>query len=443
MPPADREPRAGSGFWRTVLTLLAAGTLAQALPLLLGPWLARLYSPADWGAFALFTAVASNLAVVACARYDLALPLAREDGAARDLLALCLRIGLAVTVACGLVVALALSVVSSWSPAVTTRIDEYLVLWMWLPAAVAAGALVQALAMWASRAQRFGPLATARVVQFGGGALAQGAAGSLWAAGPLGLVVGPVLASLAAALCLRRPAPLGGWRSVWQVPRSNWQQAARRHRDFPWLNAPHAFLGALQDTLAIAIITGWTGDAAAGLWAFALRYLKAPATLVGGAVSQVLYPQLVALDGADGLRALRRTVAVLTALAMLLAVAIVALAAPMFAWVFGATWASAGELSQALALYFVASPLGVVTLAWHAQAWALRVALLGQGLFLAALVLGLAQGGLAGAAWSVSVVMALFYAGYAGALMSGRVGAPSRAALPPPVGAAGADNQVG
>ncbi len=68
--------------------------------------------------------------------------------------------------------------------------------------------------------------------------------------------------------------------------------AARRHRDFPLLNTPHAFLGALQDTLAVALIAAWLGPAAAGFWGLALRYLKAPATLVGGAVSQALYPAL-------------------------------------------------------------------------------------------------------------------------------------------------------
>lgn len=444
MSATGSGPGARSGLWAAVLTLMAGGALAQAIPLLLGPWLARLYGPAEWGVFALFTAVATNLAVIACARYDLALPLATDDAQARDLLALCLRIGIVVTLVCGVAVWLVLTVASSFSHAVRLRFEQHLGLWLWLPAAVAAGALVQALAMWASRARRFGRLSVARVVQFGGGAVAQGVAGSAGAAGPVGLVAGPVLASLVAALCLQRPAPLGGWRALWRVPRARWVEVARTYRDFPWLNSPHAFLGALQDTLAIAIITAWTGEAAAGLWAFALRYLKAPATLVGGAVSQVLYPQLVALDGPAGLRALRRTVLVLVALATVLAMAILTLAPPVFVWAFGAPWTRAGELSQALALYvaahFVASPLGVVTLAWRAQAWALRVALAGQVLFLAALALGLSQGGLLTAAWWVSVVMTLFYAGYAGALLSGRVtpAAPNPARAP--AGAGGTDN---
>ena len=43
------------------------------------------------------------------------------------------------------------------------------------------------------------------------------------------------------------------------------------------------------------------------------------------------------------------------------------------------------------------SPLAVVTMAWGAQAWALRLALWGQAVFVAALALGVQVGGLSGA----------------------------------------------
>ena len=65
---------------RATLTLMAGGALAQALPLLLGPLLTRLYSPTQFGLYHLFAAVAANVAVVACARYEHALPLAQRVG---------------------------------------------------------------------------------------------------------------------------------------------------------------------------------------------------------------------------------------------------------------------------------------------------------------------------------------------------------------------------
>ena len=43
---------------------------------------------------------------------------------------------------------------------------------------------------------------------------------------------------------------LGGWRGLVRVPRTALAAGARRHREFPLLNTPHAFARALEDTLA-------------------------------------------------------------------------------------------------------------------------------------------------------------------------------------------------
>ena len=375
---------------RAILTLLAGGALAQALPLLLGPWLTRLYRPEDFGLYHLFAAVAANAAVVACARYEFALPMARDDAEATALRTLCLRLlaaSVAVSAAAGLGWALWAGV--PWP--------------LWLPAAVGALGLVSLATLNATRAQRFSGLAIARVVQHGGGALAQVAAGLLQA-GVTGLIVAPIAAALAAVAAL-------GWPGPARAARAQWQAVARVHRSFPILSTPHAFLGALQDTLAVVLVAGSLGPAAAGAWGLALRYLKAPATLVGGAVSQALYPRLAALGGvsastaagaepigctAAGRALVLRTMALLALLATPLVAALWWLGPRLFAWAFGPDWAAAGELARALALYiglhFVASPLGVVTMAWQAQAWALKLALVGQALFVAALAAGLAWG---------------------------------------------------
>ena len=393
------------GLLQATLTLLAGGALAQALPLLLGPLLTRLYTPAQFGHFTLYAAVAANLAVVACARYEYALPLATDETEARDLLALCVRVLLAVTLLSAL---LAAGLMASGALAEAG-------LWAWLPLAVAAAGAAQLLTLWATRGQRSVALAAARVTQYGGAALAQAGAG-LVHAGTLGLVLGPVVANAAALSLLARPAPLGGWSALWHVPRRSWLAVARRHRDFPLLNTPHAFAGALQDTLTVGLLVAVTGEVAAGFWGLALRYLKAPATLVGGAVSQALYPRLVQAQGVAARAAVRQVMLILALLALPLVLVLLVYGPALFAWAFGESWRGAGELARALAPYigmhFIASPLAIVTLAWRAQGWALRVALGGQLMFLAALGLGLHWGGLIGAAWAVSAAMVLYFGVY-------------------------------
>jgi O-antigen/teichoic acid export membrane protein len=416
--PDDR--RAGRGLLRAVLTLLAGGALAQALPLALGPWLTRLYSPDAFGQYHLFAAVAANLAVVACARYEFALPMAHGDAEVAALRTLCQRL----LVACTGVSALG-AVGWAWLSAAVWP--------LWLPVAVAALGAVSLATLLATREQRFQGLALARVLQFGGAAVLQ-VLGGLWQAGVHGLIVAPLVAALAALATLGLGR--GGTRPA-ALTAPDWRGVARKYRDYPLLNTPHAFLGALQDTVAVALITLQLGAAAAGAWGLALRYLKAPATLVGGAVSQALYPRLAQAGRTPaGRRLVVQAMAVLGLLATPLVAGLWLGGPTVFAWAFGAPWRAAGELAAALALYiglhFVASPLGVVTLAWEAQAWALKLALVGQALFVLALAVGLAWGGLQGAGWAVSLAMAAYFGWYFFKLATWPVQPPMASPVPAP-----------
>ena len=408
-------PAPARGLLRAVLTLVAGGAIAQALPLLLGPWLTRLYSPQQFGIYHLFAAVSANLAVVACARYEFALPLVGDGADAAALRTLCLRVLAGVTLASALAAAVWFAVSGNgWT--------------VWLPLAVGVLGWLSLATLWATRAQAYRALAIARVVQYGGASLAQAGA-ALLGAGAQGLIAAPIAAAAAAAAVLRmsrdddaRSAP------------GRWRELARRFRDFPMLNTPHAFMGALQDTVSIGMIAAWQGPVAAGFWGLSLRYLKAPATLVGGAVSQALYPQLAAQGAAadhaadagaplrvtrvtrEGRAAVRRVMGGLAAIALPLVLLLWAFAPWAFERLFGTDWRGAGELARTLGLYigvhFVAAPLAVVTLAWGAQAWALRLALVGQVAFVVALAAGLKLGGLPGAGWGVSIAMTLYFGYY-------------------------------
>ena len=356
---------------------------------------------------------------MAGAHYEYALPLERAETKAAQLMALCghvlAAVGLATLCAAG---------VLAWRSGMA-------IYWL-LPLAVLALGATQWLTMWATQAERFGLLSSARLVQYGGGAVLQLALG-WWLLGPMGHTVSndgaalwglclvAITTALLAAGLLAQPAPLGGWASGLRTPWPALRAMALRHRDFPLLNTPHAFMGALQDTLTLLAVTAWSGDAAAGLWAMSLRYLKAPASLLGGALSQALYPRLVQAPNAQAARqAVHHSMRLLAAIALPMAAVLLLWGPALFTAFFGSRWAGAGELARALApyiaLHFIASPLAVTTLAWKAQAWALRLALVGQVAFFAGLLAGLALDGLTGAAWGISASMLLYFGYYFWAL---------------------------
>lgn len=77
-----------SEFSRNVLTLMTGTTIAQAIPIAISPILTRIYTPEDFGVFALYMAIASIVAVVATGRYEMAIMLPKKDSDAINIVAL-------------------------------------------------------------------------------------------------------------------------------------------------------------------------------------------------------------------------------------------------------------------------------------------------------------------------------------------------------------------
>ena len=155
-------------LWRGTLTLLLGSGAAQLAPLLFGPFLARMYSPETFGVFHLASAIGGNIAVVACARYEFALPLAQSDAEAAALRGLCVRVLLAVSAtSLAASVAAALWWGAAWPLAVPLMV-------------VSLGGL-SLLTLEATRLQRFTVLAGARITQFWGCGALQLAMGTLHA----------------------------------------------------------------------------------------------------------------------------------------------------------------------------------------------------------------------------------------------------------------------
>ena len=403
---------------KSILTMLTGGIVAQIIPLLAGPLLARLYSPEAFGIFTGFSTISASITAVACARYEFALPIAHTDEQAHTLLALCLRILL-------LVAFISFLIGIAW------QIHDHESMMGLLSLSVLTAGLQQILIMWINRAQKFRLLAISRFVQYSFAATLQLFIGywfyqknsqkllggnAAWM-----LVLGPIAACFLACFVLLRPSPVGGWRSVWpptqdKTLQSRLFQTMHEYREFPLINAPHAFLGTLQDALAVYILVAYSGSAAAGFWGLSLRYLKAPASLVGGAVSQVLYSRLAQVQPAEAQQIVRRVMAFLGAVALAIMIFLLLTGPELFVILFGKDWHDAGELTRALAPYiavhFVAAPLSVVTIAWGTQGWAFRWALVGQTAFVLTLALGLRFFDLITTAWAISSVMIIYFAIY-------------------------------
>ncbi|MBS9778879.1 MAG: oligosaccharide flippase family protein [Campylobacteraceae bacterium] len=150
-----------SEFGKNVLTLMSGTALAQAIPIAISPMLTRLYSPEDFGTFAIFSSLVAVLLVFSNGRYELAIVLPKKDTDALSLLALCIFINLCLSIfilflvlifgdyICGLL-------------SINKNISKWLYL---LPIFIFCSGLYQSLNYWLNRKKYYKNLATSRVVQ--------------------------------------------------------------------------------------------------------------------------------------------------------------------------------------------------------------------------------------------------------------------------------------
>ena len=73
---------------RSVTLLLSGSALSQALPILVSPIVTRLYSPADFGVFAIFSTVLGLIGPIANLRYDLSIVMPDDETKAVELAAI-------------------------------------------------------------------------------------------------------------------------------------------------------------------------------------------------------------------------------------------------------------------------------------------------------------------------------------------------------------------
>ncbi|SMF54247.1 lipopolysaccharide biosynthesis protein [Pseudogulbenkiania subflava] len=351
---------AAGGFARNVATLTGGAALAQLLPLLFAPLLTRLYSPDDFGLLAVFSAWLSNLAVIATARYDMAIVLPKDERDAERLMTLALAINLALL--------LVLTVLLLPAHGGIARLLGAPALAPWLlvlPAGVWLAGSLQAWTNWNNRQRRYAANAQGRVAQSLGVTLAQLGAG--WAGlGFAGLIAGS-LAGQALALWAQARADLAT-RLAWLRGhrRAELAEVARDYSEFPKVNTPHAFVVAFQDSLMLALLASLAGHAVVGQYALVLRVLKLPAALLGQAVSQVIFRDLAEAHahGRAMTPLLARALAVLAGAALLPFGLLLVAAEPLFGWVFGAGWREAGVIAATLVPYlaaaFIAGPCFMV-----------------------------------------------------------------------------------
>jgi len=347
-----------SQFVRHVAILTSGTAAAQIITILAVPLIARLYTPGDFGVFALFLAFSSIGGAIATARYEMAIVLPSRDDDARSIVVLSILIALFVSGAT------LVAIIAMGEQLAAAIQNDKLSRWMiFIPLGVLLTGIFQSLYYWHIRKERLKRVAANRVVQSSSVVAAQ-LGGGVVNAGPVGLVLGTIIGQCIGVFLLAR--------SFWKHDKpDSWTQCfagiranGRRYISFPKYGAPAILTSSAAQQSLFFLISEYLGSVVLGYVYLINRVVYLPASLIGGAIGDVFYQSISRIPKQDSYPIVSAFVKKLLAYSVTIYIGLYVLMEALFVTIFGEEWAGAVWLIKYFTLVgclsFVFAPMSVL-----------------------------------------------------------------------------------
>lgn len=332
-----------SEFSRNVLTLMTGTTIAQAIPVAISPILTRIYTPEDFGVFALFIAITGLLSVIISGRYELAIMLPQKDEDAINIVAL----GMALVVIFSLLLMI-LVVIFNIS---FTRIlnNDDIGYWLyWMPVALFLTGLFNILSYYNNRKKNYKDIATAAITKAIVLAVVQLGVGFI-KCGVSGLISGQIVSSLFSNIYLLKNI-IRDKILLSKISRIKITAMVKQYKDFPKYQAPHAMLNTFSSNLPIYMFTPFFGMIIVGWYSLSTRIVVSPLMILAGASAKVYNQKVTQLydESNDPYGFTIRLLKSLLRKIIIPFLLIVIFAPDIFSIIFGENWKEAGLYTQIL-----------------------------------------------------------------------------------------------
>ena len=337
-----------SEFSRNVLTLMTGTTIAQAIPIAISPILTRIYTPEDFGVFALFIAITAILGTVANARYELAIMLPKKDEDAINIFAL----GFIITCFISLVLLVLVLVFNDYFTKLLG--NEEISFWLYfIPLAVFFSGLFNILNYFNNRKKNYKDLRNATILKSIVLAVVQLSIGFI-KSGASGLISGQLLSNMFANMKLARNI-LKDKILVSKISKIKMIALAKRYKDFP----KHGMASSLFDNLSLQLpsilIPKIFSFSISGYFFFANKIVNIPSALISGSIGQV-YLQKITENKNNGIEIFpifKNTITKLFFIALPITIIGYITSPYIFPLLFGEKWKISGEIAQYLFLIFI------------------------------------------------------------------------------------------
>ncbi|MDD1698430.1 MAG: oligosaccharide flippase family protein [Methanoregula sp.] len=345
------------------ILIIASGTvIAQVIGVITTPIITRLYSPADFGVLGLFTATLSILALAGGFRYELALPLPKDDEDAANLFVFFLFLLSVTSLIFLLIIFLFGDAIASFFH--IDLLKAYLFL---LVVGFFGISLYGALTFWVTRRRDYTRITHTRIYQSSGGSLTKILLGLL-SVGPVGLIFGYLLSQILGIGTLVRYMWKNDRACFNSLSISRMKKNAKQYIQFPLYSFPAGIINAIALQLPVFMLSAIYGLSVMGMYAFAYELLILPSSLISTSMLQVYYAEVSNMMRENS-REIKNLYIATTRKLLLIGIPLIiipCLLAPFFfPLIFGPQWKDAGWYCLPLAILalsnFVVSPTSMLS----------------------------------------------------------------------------------
>lgn len=334
---------AQGGFLKSISVLIGGTAFAHAITVLALPFITRLYSPEDFSRLAVYSSLLGIFAVVACLRYEVAIPLPKNEEDAERLLI----VSILSSISFSLILAILLFVFSSDVEKLLGSGYFSQITWL-LPLGVLAASLYSAFKFWSTRIKDFKTIAQTKIQQSTSSIIAQLVLGWFGYTG-VGLLIGQFFYSGAGVFSLIRKKT--------KIQKFNFNKTKNTIIDYihyPKYSVGEALFNTVGVHFPILIIAAVAAPKEAGYLLLASKIMIIPMVLIGASISQVYYAH--ANDAKQEGRLADFTYQCMCKLALLgiAPLLFIGILAPtIFPLVFGSEWMRSGTLVAWMTPWFI------------------------------------------------------------------------------------------
>jgi O-antigen/teichoic acid export membrane protein len=337
-------------FLKDVAKLATGTAVGQLLVILSTPVITRLYSPSEFGYFALFMSLVGFLSVIGNLKLDVAIVSANDESEASTLLLVCLMVSLPMACVGGLVTFTAIE----WSYLSYGKLPDWSALVITL--VLLLNSLFVSVRYWLVRHGEYAKLSQILILQGLGRSVTPILMGLL-RADWFGLILGEMVGrSVGVIQLVSRVMPMIK-KHLKSLNRADMVSVLSKNWKFPLIVLPSSLIDALAAALPLPLITSFYGPAAAGQFFLAQRLVSLPSSVISASIADVFFSNASVAYRSDVTAvatifwSTARKLLMISGIIYLLAIT---LTPWFFVYIFGSQWAIAGKVVMILsALYFV------------------------------------------------------------------------------------------